>query len=121
MFCKKIEPYVTCKRLIKSYNTTAHNILKNAIDLILHQITRKQKYGIITTIVSSFIGLAYEGILSFVHNKRNKDLHKAVKAMDSKTTIQCNKLIQLESSMLLYGICKFRDTRKAHQHSTSHP
>ena len=31
-------------------------------------------------------------------------LHKAVKAMDSKTTIQCKKLIQLENSMLMYGI-----------------
>ena len=35
---------------------------------------------------------------------KNKALHKAVKAMDSKTTIQCNKLIQLENSMLMYGI-----------------
>ena len=33
-----------------------------------------------------------------------KLLHKAVKAMDSKTTIQCNKLIHLENSMLMYGI-----------------
>ena len=49
------------KRQIKSYNNTAHNILKNVIDLILPQIHRK-KLGIITTIVSSFIGLAYEGI-----------------------------------------------------------
>ena len=24
--------------------------------------------------------------------------------MDSKTTIQCNKLIQLENSMLMYGV-----------------
>ena len=29
---------------------------------------------------------------------------KPVKAMDSKTTIQCNKLIQLQNSMLMYGI-----------------
>ena len=93
-FCKKIEPYVTYyKRQIKSYNNTAHNILKNEIDLTLPQIPGKQKHGIITTIVSSFIGLAYEGISSFLHNKRNKALHKAVKAMGSKTTIQCNKLI----------------------------
>ena len=35
-FCKKIEPYVTYyKRQIKSYNNTAHNILKNEINLIL--------------------------------------------------------------------------------------
>ena len=36
VFFKKIEPYVTyCKRQIKSYNNTAHNILKNKIVLIL--------------------------------------------------------------------------------------
>ena len=69
-FCKKIEPFVIYyKRLIKSYNKTAHNILKNKIDLILPKVTRKQKHGIMTTLVSSFIGLAYEGISSFLHHK----------------------------------------------------
>ena len=68
--CKKIEPYVIYyKRLIKSYNNTVHNILKNEIDLILPQVSRKQKCGIITTLVSSFTGLAYESISSFLHNK----------------------------------------------------
>ena len=56
----------------------AHNILKNEINLILPQISRKQKCGIITTLVSSFIGLAYEGISSFLYHKRNKALHMAV-------------------------------------------
>ena len=74
------------------------------LDLILPQIPRKQKCGIITTLVSSFIGLAYEGISSFLHHKQNKALHKAVKAMDSKTTIQCNKFMQLENSMFMYGV-----------------
>ena len=50
-------------RVSKSYNNTAHNILKNEIDLILPQVPRKQKCGIITTLVSSFIGLPYEGIM----------------------------------------------------------
>ena len=73
-FCKKIEQYVTYyKRQIKSYNNTAHSILKNEIDLILPQVSRKQKSGIITTIVSTFIGLT-EGISSFLHNKRNNVL-----------------------------------------------
>ena len=35
---------------------------------------------------------------------KNKALHKAVRAMDSKTTIWHNKLMQLENSMLMYGI-----------------
>ena len=54
--------------------------------------------------MSSFIGLAYEGIFSFLHHKQNTALHKAVKAMDSKTTIQHNKLMQLENSVLMYGV-----------------
>ena len=78
--------------------------MRNEIDLVLPQIARKQKCGIITTVVFSFIGLAYEGISSFLHHKQNKVLHKAIKAMDSKTTIQLNKLIQLETSVLMYGI-----------------
>ena len=66
---------------IKSYNDTAHHILKNEIDLILQQLPAKQKCGIKTTLVSGFIGLAYEGISSFLHNRRHKALHKAAKAI----------------------------------------
>ena len=48
-FFKKIELFVPYyKRLIKSINNTAHNILKNEIALILPQVPRKQKCGIIT-------------------------------------------------------------------------
>ena len=105
MFCRKIEPFVLYyERLIKSYNNTAKNILENERNQILPMIPRQQKCGIITPQVSSFLGLVYDGISSFLHHKRNKALHKAVRAMDSKTTIQCNKLIQLENSMLMYGI-----------------
>ena len=88
-FCKKIEPFVVYyKRLIKSYNNTTHNILENEINLLLPQIPRKQKCGIITTLVSSFIGLAYEGISSFLHHRQSKALHKAINAMDNKANIQ---------------------------------
>ena len=59
VLCKKVEQYVTYyKRQIKSYSNTAHNILKNETDLILPEKSRKQRFGVITTIVSSFIGLA---------------------------------------------------------------
>ena len=69
-FCKKIEPFVLYYQgLIQSYNNTAHNILKNEINLILPQIPRKQKCGIIIMLVSSFTGVAYEGISSFLHQK----------------------------------------------------
>ena len=70
MFCNKIKPFVThYKRLINSYNNTALNILEKEIKLLLPPVQRKQKCGIITTLVSSFIGLAYEGISSFIHHK----------------------------------------------------
>ena len=125
MLCKKIESFVNYyKRLIKSYNNTAHNILKNEINLILLQTPRKQKCRIITTLVSSFIGLAYEGISSFLHHKQNKAFHKAVKAMGSKTTIQHNTLIQLENSMLMYGVYNAETLEKLintlhHVHNTT--
>ena len=105
IFCKKFEPFVLYyRRLIRPNNNTAHNILENEINFILPQISRKQKCGIITTLVSSFIGLAYDGISCFLHHKWNKALCKTVRAMDSKTTIKHNKLMQLENSMLMYGI-----------------
>ena len=70
-FCKKIEPFVIYyKRLINSYNNTAHNTLEKDIKLLLPQAQRKQKHGIITTLVSSFIGLALKAYLvSFIKNK----------------------------------------------------
>ena len=69
-FCNKIKPFVTYyKRLINSNNNTVHNILEKEIKLLLPQVKRKQKCGIITTLVSNFIRLAYEGISSFLHHK----------------------------------------------------
>ena len=83
-FAGKMEPYVEYyKKQIRFYNHTVHYILKNEIDLILLQLLAKQKFGIITTLVLGFIGLAYEGISSFLHNRRHKALQKAVTAMDS--------------------------------------
>ena len=68
-FCNKIKPFVTYyKILINSYNSD-HNILEKEIKLLLPQVKRKQKHGIITTLISGFIGLAYEGICSFLHHK----------------------------------------------------
>ena len=93
-FCNKIKPFVMYyNRLINSYNNTAHNILEKEIKLLLPQVSKRQKCGIITTVVSSFIGLVYKGIFSFIQNKRNNALHKAVNAMNNEANIQYNKLI----------------------------
>ena len=69
-FCKKMEPFVVYyKRLINSYNNTVYNILEKEIKLLLPKVQTRQKCGIITSLVSCFIGLAYEGISSFLHHK----------------------------------------------------
>ena len=69
-YCKKIKPFIAYyNKLINSYNNTAHNILEKEIKLLLPQVSKRQKSRIITTVVSSFIGLAYEGISSFFNIK----------------------------------------------------
>ena len=60
--------------------------------------------SILGGIASSIIGLAYEGISSFLHHKRHKALHKAVAVMDKKTTLQPNKIHHFEDTMIMYGV-----------------
>ena len=86
-----------------------------------------QKCGIITTLVSSFIGLAYGGISSFLQITRKKALHKAISAMDNKADIQCNKLMHLGNSMLMYSVYNAETLEKLiktvhniHNTTTSH-
>ena len=47
-----------------------------------------------------------------MHNKRQKALHKAVMTMENKVNLQCNKLIHLEDSMVMYGIYNAETSRK---------
>ena len=65
-YCNKIRLFFSYyRKLINSYHITEHNILENEIKPLLPQIS-KQKCGIMTTLLSGFIGLAYEGISSFL-------------------------------------------------------
>ena len=94
------------KMHIKAHNATAHHISKNEVDLILPKFYTEQinKRGIFGMIISGFIGLAFEGISSFIHYKRHKALHKAVKAMSISMDSQRNKLMHLENTLVMYGI-----------------
>ena len=71
------------KMQIKPHNSTTHHILMNEVDLILPKFPegQKNKRGNFSKIITGFIGLAFEGTSSFLHNKRHKALCKAVKAM----------------------------------------
>ena len=65
---------------------------------------QKNKKGIFSAIIIGFIGLAFEGISSFLHIRRHKVLLKAVKPMSVTTYMQRNKLMHLENTMVMYGI-----------------
>ena len=127
-FCNKVRPFVTYyNKIINSYNNTTHNIWEKEIKLLLPQVNRKHKCGIITTLVSSFIGLAYEGISSFLQHKCNNALHRAVNAMNNKANIQRNKLMKLDDTMLMYGIYNaktleklIKSVHKIHNTTSSH-
>ena len=103
-YCNKIKPFVShYSKLIKSYNATVYNILTNEIRPLLLHIS-KQKHGLVSTLVSGFIGLAYEGISSFLQRKWEDTLQKAMIAMNNEVNLQCNKLLKLDNTMLLYSI-----------------
>ena len=108
--CKRIVPYVEfCKKQIGYYNCTAYEILQNEIGLILpiFTIDKRQKRGIIVTVLGSIashvIGFVYEGILSFFHHKRHKDLHNTVKVKEERIDIQHNRVDHLEDTIIMYG------------------
>ena len=127
-FCNKVRPFVTYyNKIINSYNNTTHNILEKEIKLLLPQVNRKHKHGIITILLSSFIHLAYEGISSFLQHKHNNALHRAVNAMNNKANIQRNKLMKLDDTMLMYGIYNakileklIKSVHKIHNTTSSH-
>ena len=94
------------KMQIKAHNIMAHYILKNEVDLILPEFYEGQenKRGIFGTLISGFIGLASQGISSFLHHKRHNAMHTAVKAMSVLIDAQRNKLNHLENTLIMYGI-----------------
>ena len=67
----------------------------------------KDRTDIIATVLESIasrvIGLAFEGISSFLHHKRHKALHKAIKVMKEKVDMQHNRVYHLEDTMIMYG------------------
>ena len=107
--CRRIAPYVKFyKQQIDYYNWTAYNILQNEIGLILPSFNnnnRKKRFltTILGLIASTVIGLAFEGISSFLHHKRHKALQKAVNIINSKSEIDHNRVDHLEDTMIMYG------------------
>ena len=97
-YSMKITPYAQLyQRQIQYYNKTAYDTLANDIGKILPKLPtdKRQRCGailasILGSIASKVIGLAYEGISSFLQHMRHKALHKAVVVMNKKTNVQHN-------------------------------
>ena len=89
-----------------AHNLTGQKILKNEVDLILpkFQTEGRNKRAIFGAIIAGFLGLAFEGISSFLHHKRHKALQKTVKMMSITMDAQRNKLMHLENSLIMYGV-----------------
>ena len=90
-YCIKIAPQIEYyRKQITYYNQTAADILTNELALILPTFPtqNREKRGIITSLITGFMGLVYEGISSFLHYKRQKALHKAVNAIDNKVDLE---------------------------------
>ena len=88
------------------YNWTAYELLQNQIGLILPNLTTRKKWFLTTilgTITTKVVGLAFEGISSFLHHKKNKVLQKAVNALSSRTGIDHNRVYHLEDTMIMYS------------------
>ena len=76
-YCNKLKPFVLYYfKLIKSYNSTVYGIIENKIKPLLPQ-KQRQKHGLVTTLVSGFIGLAYEGVSSFLQKKMGQCLEES--------------------------------------------
>ena len=96
------------QKQVQYYNQTAYNILQNEINLILPTLNDpngKKRFlsAVLGTVASKVIGLAFEGISSFLHHKRQKALNKAIKQINEKQNIEHNRIYHLEDTMIMYG------------------
>ena len=96
------------QKQVQYYNQTAYNILQNEINLILpilNEPNRKKRFlsAVLGTVASKIIGLAFEGISSFLHHKRHTALNKAIKQINERQNIEHNRIYHLEDTMIIHG------------------
>ena len=70
--------------------------------MIYNQNDRKRQ--IISALISGFIGLAFEGISSYLQHKQQKALQQAMHTMNKRINIERNRVFHLEDSMIMYGV-----------------
>ena len=97
VYCKNIIPYMYLyKHQVEYYEKTVYDILEKDIGLILPRLEDRemkvnqkcQKRQIIPALISRFIGLAFEGISSFLQHKQEKALQQAMHTMNKRVNIE---------------------------------
>ena len=107
--CQRIRPYVRLyQEHVQYYNQTVYNILQNEINLILptlNEPNRKKRFlsAVLGTVALKIIGLAFEGISSFLHHKRHRALINAIKQINERQNTEHNRIYHLEDTMIMYG------------------
>ena len=97
LYCKNIVLYMYLyKHQVEYYKKMVYEILERDIGMILPRFEdreknlkqKRQKRPIISALISAFIGLAYEGISSFLQHKQEKALQQAMHTMNKKASIE---------------------------------
>ena len=65
---------------------------------------KRNKRSIIASVISGVISLAYEGISSSLHQKRQKALHKQSRLWKEKLIFSTTIVFHLKDTMIMYGI-----------------
>ena len=85
---------------VEYYEKTVYNILEKDIGLILPNFGNIEtnvhlkcpKKQIISALISGFIGLAFEGISSYLQHKQEKALQQAMHTMNKRINIEQNRV-----------------------------
>ena len=113
VFCRNIIPYMYLyKHQVEYYEKKVYNILEKDIGMILPKFVTMEnnlqlkcpKRQIISALVSGFIGLAFEGISSYLQHKWQKALQQAMHTINKRINIEWNRVFHLEDSMIMYGV-----------------
>ena len=113
VYCKNIIPYIYLyKHQVEYYEKMVYNILEKNIGLILPKFgnTEKNEHSkcpkrqIISALISGFIGLAFEGISSYLQHKWEKALQQAMNMMNKRMNIEWNRVFHFEDYMIMYGV-----------------
>ena len=98
-YCKNLIPYMYLyKHQVEYYEKTVYNILEKDIGMILPKFgntdnnvqSKCPKRQIISALISGFIGLAFEGISSYLQHKQQKALQQAMHTMNKRMNIEQN-------------------------------